>query len=87
MWKTLEMVYASQASSKVLQLKTQLQKTQKGSLSMDKYLTKMKMFADNLRIVGYLIIDEDLMLHVLVGLRLEYDLVVANLTSKIVFAT
>lgn len=81
------MVYASQASSKVLQLKTQLQKTQKGSLSMDKYLTKMKMFADNLRIVGYLIIDEDLMLHVLVGLRLEYDPVVANLTSKIVFAT
>lgn len=87
MWKALEMVYASQASSKVLQLKTQLQKTQKGSLSMDKYLTKMKMFADNLRIVGYLIIDEDLMLHVLVGLRLEYDPVVANLTSKIVFAT
>ena len=81
------MVYASQASSKVLQLKTQLQNTQKGSLSMDKYLTKMKMFADNLRIVGYLIIDEDLMLHVLVGLRLEYDPVVANLTSKIVFAT
>ena len=54
---------------------------------MDKYLIKMKMFADNLRIVGYLIIDEDLMLHVLVGLRLEYDPVVANLTSKIVFAT
>ena len=87
MWKALEMVYASQASSKVLQLKTQLQKTQKWSLSMDKYLTKMKMFGDNLRIVGYLIIDEDLMLHVLVGLRLEYDPVVANLTSKIVFAT
>ena len=57
-WKTLEMVYASQPRSRVLQLKTQLQTTRKGSLSMDEYLTKMKMFADNLKLAGYLITND-----------------------------
>ena len=56
-------------------------------MSIDEYLTKMKMFADNLGIDGYLITDDDLMLHVLAGLRSEYDLVVVNLTSRIVPAT
>ena len=57
-WKTLEMLYASQPRSRVLQLKTQLQTTRKGSLSMDEYLTKMKIFADNLKTVGYLITND-----------------------------
>lgn len=43
----------------------------------------MKMFVDYLGTVGYLIIDEDLMLHVLVGLGSEYDLIVVNLTFKL----
>ena len=86
-WKALEMVYASQARSRVLQLKTRLQTTRKGSMPMDEYLTKMKMVADNLGTAGYLVSDEDLMLHVLAGLGPEYDLVVVNLTSRIVPAT
>ena len=47
----------------------------------------MKMIADNLRTAGYLITDEDLMLHVFAGLGSEYDHVVVNLTSRIVPAT
>ena len=57
-WKTLEMLYASQPRSRVLQLKTQLQTTRKGLLSMDEYLTKMKIFADNLKTAGYLITND-----------------------------
>ena len=74
--KALEVVYSSQARSRVLQLKTQLQTIRKGSLSMDEYLTKMKMVA-----------DKDLMLHVLAGLGPEYDSVVVNLTARLVPAT
>ena len=57
------------------------------SFSIDEYLTKMKMFVDNLRTVGYLITNNDLMLHVLAGFESEYDPVVVNLTSIIVLTT
>ncbi|KAL6340340.1 hypothetical protein AAG906_040777 [Vitis piasezkii] len=53
---------------------------------MNECLTKMKMFVDYLGTVGYLIIDEDLMLHVLADLGSEYDLAVVNLTFRIVLA-
>ncbi|KAL6345917.1 hypothetical protein AAG906_025197 [Vitis piasezkii] len=45
------------------------------------------MFVDNLKTVGYLITNDDLMLHVLAGFGSEYDPVVVNLTSIIVLAT
>ena len=40
------------------------------------------MLVDNVKIVRHLILDKDLMFHVLVDLGLEYDLVVVNITSK-----
>ena len=51
-------------------------------MSIDDYLTKIKMLVDNVKIVRHLILDKDLMFHVLVDLGLEYDLVVVNITSK-----
>lgn len=50
---------------------------------MDDYLTKMKMFVDNLGTIEHLILDEDLVFHVLANVKYsKYDLIVANLTSK-----
>ena len=41
------------------------------------------MLVDNVKMVSrHLILDKDLMFHVLVDLGLKYDLVVVNITSK-----
>ena len=51
-------------------------------MSIDDYLTTIKMLVDNVKIVRHLILDKDLMIHVLTHLGLEYDLVMVNITSK-----
>ncbi|KAL5830513.1 hypothetical protein ACOSQ3_019981 [Xanthoceras sorbifolium] len=75
-WTTLEKTYSQQSRAKVLHLKSLIQSTRKGSMSMTDYVLKIKSYADSLSAVGHQMDDQDILLNVLNGLGNEYDSVV-----------
>lgn len=81
-WITLEQLFTGSSRARVLQLCFQLQLINKGSMSINDYILKMRRVADNLNAAGQIISDEDLILYILGGLGSEYDLVVVNLTTR-----
>ncbi|KAL5767184.1 hypothetical protein ACOSQ2_013967 [Xanthoceras sorbifolium] len=81
-WSTLEKLYSQQSKSRILQLRSQLQTTKKGSMNMNDYILKMKGISDSLAAAGQVMTEQDLVLSVLSGLGVEYDLVVIYLTAR-----
>ncbi|KAF3684698.1 hypothetical protein FXO37_01226 [Capsicum annuum] len=73
---------ASQSKTRIMQLRLQLQTTKKGNSSVVEYLPKIKTCADNLAIAAYPVINDDLVLYILGGLRQEYDVVVVSVTNR-----
>ncbi|KAH6787022.1 hypothetical protein C2S52_006574 [Perilla frutescens var. hirtella] len=65
-----------------MQYKLQLQTLKKDNLPMREYLNKVKLCCDMLDSAGYKVSEEDQILHVLSGLRSEYDSVMVTITSK-----
>ena len=82
-WFTLENEFLIDSKARALHLKSLLQSTQKGNLSVSEFVKKMKNIAENLSTSGQVITDEELLQYVLDGLRPEFDAVVVNLTSRI----
>ena len=58
-WKILGSFFASQTRAKISQLKTRLQDTKKGFLSLNDYLLKNKNNVDCLASVGYVVSSAD----------------------------
>ncbi|PON83159.1 Copia-like polyprotein/retrotransposon [Trema orientale] len=81
-WSTLEHLFTTRSQAKLLQLKMELQNLKKGNLSMADYLAKLENLADQCAIAGYLIEDEDLVMHALAGLDSEYDSIVCIITTR-----
>ncbi|KAL5831794.1 hypothetical protein ACOSQ4_017148 [Xanthoceras sorbifolium] len=81
-WTTLEKLYSQQSKSRILQLRSQLQTTKKGAMNMTDYIIKMKGISDCLTAAGQFMTKQDLVLSILSGLRVEYDLVVIYLTVR-----
>lgn len=79
---TLEQLASENSTARLLQLRFQLQSVKKGSMNIDDYVLKMRSVADNLNAASQVISNDDLVLYILGGLGSEYDLVVANLTSR-----
>lgn len=79
---TLEHLASGNSRAHLLQLRYQLQSVEKGSISINDYILKMRSIADNLTAAGHVISDEDLILYILRGLGSKYDPVVVNLTSR-----
>lgn len=81
-WNTLELHFQSVSRAKTLHLRNLLQTTKKDASTVSEYVLKMKELGDELISNGVNITDEELLLYILDGLGLEYDVVVANLISN-----
>lgn len=80
-WKTLEMNFVIDSKARLFHLRNLLQTTRKDNLSSNDYVLKMKEVAGSLTASGVVVNDEELLMYILDGLRIEYDAVVADLTS------
>jgi hypothetical protein len=59
-WKLLEQTYASRSKARVVNKRMALAITQKGNMSISKYLTKMKSSADDMASAGKALEEEEL---------------------------
>jgi hypothetical protein len=67
-WKELTAMFLSQSHAWTIQLCTRLATTRKGDQTTVVYYNKMKIFADEMVVVGKPLEDEDFISYVLVGL-------------------
>lgn len=82
LWRAINENYGILNRSRVTFLTSELQRTRKGSMSMDHYLSTIKQLADNLEIAGKKIEHTDLVTQVLAGLDEEYTPIVMQVNSK-----
>ncbi|KAH9693065.1 retrovirus-related pol polyprotein from transposon RE1 [Citrus sinensis] len=80
-WTTLANQYGARTRARVLYLRTQIQTTKKGSLTIHDYYSRMKTILNTLRAAGNNMTDEDFIMCVLAGVGPEYDSVVTNINS------
>uniref|UniRef100_A0A803NN30 Retrotransposon Copia-like N-terminal domain-containing protein n=1 Tax=Cannabis sativa TaxID=3483 RepID=A0A803NN30_CANSA len=80
--KALEHKFSSQSKAQLLQLKSQLSNMHKGNQSISNDVDKIKVLFYSLTVVGHLISNFDLILHLLNGLGPEFDSVVSGITSR-----
>ncbi|KAL5805601.1 hypothetical protein ACOSQ4_028334 [Xanthoceras sorbifolium] len=80
-WRTLEEHYSQQSLAKIMQLRSQLHHTKKGSMTVSEYILKIRSIADCLVAAGQQVSDRDLLMNILEGLGSEFDAVVVNITS------
>ncbi|KAK9210741.1 hypothetical protein WN943_000114 [Citrus x changshan-huyou] len=81
-WQILTTQFGARSRSRVLHLRTQIQTTRKGSMTVHEYYTKMKTPLDALRAAGNNMGDEDFILCLLVGLGSEYDSIVTTINAQ-----
>ncbi|WKA06475.1 hypothetical protein VitviT2T_024372 [Vitis vinifera] len=65
-----------------MQLHLEFQTTCKGAMSMMEYLLKVKTLADNLAGIGEPVSKKDQVLQILGGLGVDYNPIVASITSR-----
>ncbi|KAL2481403.1 Uncharacterized protein Adt_34369 [Abeliophyllum distichum] len=82
LWSAVNESYGILNRSRVTFLTGELQRTRKGSMSIDQYLTTVKQLVDNLEIAGKTITHEDLVTQVLAGLDEEYTPIVVQINSR-----
>lgn len=75
-WNTIEQVFNSQYSAKILHYKRQLQHIKNDNLGMREYLTKIKNLCDLLAAAGHKIPGNEQVLTILSGLSDEYEPVI-----------
>ncbi|KAL9426830.1 hypothetical protein AB3S75_033583 [Citrus x aurantiifolia] len=81
-WQILATQFGARSRSRVLHLRTQIQTTRKGSMTVHEYYTRMKTTLDALRAAGNNMSDEDFILCLLAGLGSEYDLIVTTINAR-----
>jgi hypothetical protein len=82
-WKHIESAFASQSRARVINTPLALTTTQKGSLTVAEYISKMKVLADDMASVGKKLDDEDFISYILVGLDDEYNFVVSSIAERV----
>ncbi|KAL9448326.1 hypothetical protein AB3S75_015743 [Citrus x aurantiifolia] len=80
-WTTLTNQYGARTRARILYLRTQIQTTKKGSLTIHEYYSRMKTILNTLRAAGNNMNDEDFIMCVLAEVGYEYDSVVTNINS------
>ncbi|KAK6151862.1 hypothetical protein DH2020_014497 [Rehmannia glutinosa] len=81
-WSVLETLFHTQSKARVNHLRSLLQSTKKGDLSVEDYILKMVGIADSLQAAGKHIPDDDLVSYILAGFGSEFESVVVNLQSR-----
>jgi hypothetical protein len=82
-WKHIESAFASQSCARVINTSMTLTTTQKGSLMVAEYISKMKLLADDMASVGKKLDDEDFISYILAGLDAEYNSVVSSIAGRV----
>ncbi|XP_066167858.1 uncharacterized protein [Oryza sativa Japonica Group] len=81
-WDALTNMYASQSRARITNLRISLANTRKGSMTTAVYFSKMKGLADDLASVGKPLDDEELVSYILVGLDINYNLLVSTVVGQ-----
>lgn len=64
-----------------MQLRSQLQSTKKGAVSISTYFAKMKAITDGMAMAGFLVNKNDFIMHLLRGIPFEYNPVIDFINS------
>ncbi|KAL5554287.1 hypothetical protein UlMin_041688 [Ulmus minor] len=81
-WTTIEQLFSSQCTAKVMFYKRQIQTLKKDSLSMRDFLMKMKGYFDMVSAADHGMTDTDQVLAILNGLGDEYESIIAIICSR-----
>nr|KYP38146.1 hypothetical protein KK1_040630 [Cajanus cajan] len=81
-WEDAQSLAGAHTRLRITFLKTEFQRTRKGGLKKEEYLTKMKEIADNLALAGSSVSIMDLITQTLAGLDNEYNPIVVKLSNK-----
>jgi glutathionylspermidine synthase len=82
-WKHIESAFASQSRARVINTRMTLATTQKGSLTVAEYISKMKLLADDMASAGKKLDDEDFISYILARLDAQYNSVVSSITGRV----
>ncbi|KAL5745767.1 hypothetical protein ACOSP7_026913 [Xanthoceras sorbifolium] len=81
-WIVLKRMYLQHSLRKIMQIRAHIQATKKDSMSITKYILKIKILADSLAVAGQPMNDRDLLLNVLQGVSSECDTVIVTITTQ-----
>ncbi|KAK9083599.1 hypothetical protein Scep_030070 [Stephania cephalantha] len=81
-WSVLESLFAQASMARALQLKQQLNTLKKVSIKISEFVLKIKSVGSELKSIGQVITDSDLIQSVLNGLGHEFDPVVVLVSSQ-----
>ncbi|KAI4312871.1 hypothetical protein MLD38_037660 [Melastoma candidum] len=82
-WDTLKNRYESTSTTRIINLRTQMQQLKKEGRSMQQYLSTLKSLSDQLGAVGEPVKYSDYIWYMLEGLPAEYDAVVTAVYSRV----
>jgi hypothetical protein len=82
-WKHIESAFASQSRARVINARMALTTTQKGSLTVVEYISKMKVLADDMASAGKKLDDEDFISYILAGLDAKYNSIVSSIVGHV----
>ena len=77
-WKAINDMFASQTRARAINIRLALTTTQKGSLTISEYFSKMKALGND----GKPLEDEDMVAYILNGLDVEFNHVVSALVTS-----
>ncbi|KAL5799265.1 hypothetical protein ACOSQ4_032149 [Xanthoceras sorbifolium] len=80
-WTVIEKMYSQHYLAKIMQIRSQIQGTKKGSMTITECVLKLRTLADSLAAFGYPMSERDLLLSVLQGLGNEYDACIVTITA------
>jgi hypothetical protein len=81
--KHIEKAFASQSHARAINTRMALVTTQKGSMTVAKYVTKMKSLADDMASGGKKLDNEEIASYILTGLDYEYNSVVSSIAARV----
>ncbi|XP_022136883.1 dr1-associated corepressor homolog isoform X2 [Momordica charantia] len=81
-WQILENLYTSRNLARVMQLKSKLENIKKGNLPLKDYFQKVKALVDSLAAAGKKVTVEDHIMHILTGLRSEFESTVSVISAR-----
>jgi hypothetical protein len=83
LWKALEELCASQTRARVVNTHIALATTMKGTMSIDEYVSKMKVYVDELAAAGKALDDEKLISFIITNLDLDYNPVISAALGRV----
>lgn len=81
-YNSLERLYATANTAKIMQLRGELQDLKKGNMNIKDYTTKVKNHVNALNVVSYIVIMLEHIVYILSGLGTEFDSIVLVIFAK-----